>query len=129
MSNPDTEPTESPGSVAPEPAAGKLEELFNLLARRMSGDYDVDEFGFDSELTENVTFRALRPLYRKWFNVEVTGIENVPNEGPALLVGNHSGTIALDALMVQLALFDEHPAERHLRLLAADFVFKAPLVG
>ena len=130
MSKPDTEPVESPhGSAVSPPAAGKLEELFNLLARRMSGDYEVDEFGFDAELTENITFRALRPLYKKWFNVEISGIDNVPSHGPALLVGNHSGTIALDALMVQLALFDDHPAARHLRLLAADFVFKAPLVG
>lgn len=110
-------------------AERKAAELFNLFARRLAGDYEVDEFGFDTELTEQFTLPALRPLYRKWFRVDVSGMDNVPAEGPALLVGNHSGTVAMDALMVQLALFDEHPAHRHLRLLAADFVFKAPLVG
>lgn len=112
-----------------ENESSKVEELFDLLARRLSGDYDVDEFGFDAELTEQVTLAALRPLYREWFRVEVSGMENVPSDSAALLVGNHSGTVAMDALMVQLALFDEHPAKRHLRLLAADFVFNAPIVG
>ncbi|HIW63485.1 MAG TPA: acyltransferase family protein [Candidatus Stackebrandtia excrementipullorum] len=109
--------------------AHKLDELYDLFSRRLAGDYEVDEFGFDTELTEKFTLPALRPLYRKWFRVEVLGIEHVPDDGAALLVGNHSGTIALDAMMLQLALFDEHPAQRHLRLLAADFVFKAPLLG
>lgn len=109
--------------------AHKLDELYRLFSKRLAGDYEVDEFGFDTELTEKFTLPVLRPLYRKWFRVEVLGIEHVPAEGAALLVGNHSGTIAMDAMMLQLALFDEHPAKRHLRLLAADFVFKAPMLG
>ncbi|GAA4915617.1 1-acyl-sn-glycerol-3-phosphate acyltransferase [Stackebrandtia albiflava] len=109
--------------------AEKLDELYRLVSRRLSGDYEVDEFGFDPELTEQLTLPVLRPLYRKWFRVEVIDIDHVPAEGPALLVGNHSGTIAVDAMMLQLALFDEHPAHRRLRLLAADFVFKTPLLG
>lgn len=109
--------------------AATLEDLANLFTKRMTGDYEVDEFGFDAELTEKVALRALRPLYRNWFRVEVSGLDNVPADGAALLVGNHSGTIAMDAMMVQLALFDEHPAQRQLRLLAADFVFKSPMLG
>ena len=45
------------------------------------------------------------------------------------MVANHSGTVPLDALMTQLALRDEHPAGRHLRMLAADLVFSMPVVG
>ena len=51
----------------------------------------------------------LRPLYQHWFRVEIRGIENIPAEGGALVVANHSGTIALDALMTQVAVHDEHP--------------------
>ncbi|MGH8794590.1 MAG: lysophospholipid acyltransferase family protein [Stackebrandtia sp.] len=107
----------------------KIDQLYELWSRRIAGEYDVDEFGFDTELTEQVTLPLLRPLYRDWFRVETVGLDNVPKEGAALLVGNHSGTVAMDALMVQLALFDDHPAHRRLRLLAADFVFKAPVLG
>jgi len=31
--------------------------------------------------------------------------------------------------MTQLAVHDEHPARRHLRMLAADLVFQAPFIG
>ena len=71
----------------------------------------------------------MRVLYRQWFRVEVRGIENIPAEGSALIVANHSGTIALDSHMVQVAIHDEHPAARHLRLLGADLVFRTPIMG
>ena len=36
-------------------------------------------------------------FYRYWFRCEVEGIENVPSEGGALLVSNHSGALPPDA--------------------------------
>ncbi len=71
----------------------------------------------------------LRPVFRRWFRIEVRGLEHVPDEGAAVVVANHSGTVAIDAVMLQLALLDEHPAHRSLRLLAGDVVFVMPLVG
>jgi len=100
-----------------------------FVRRRLSGDYTVDEFGFDEDFTEHAYLPLLRPLYRSWFRVEVRGIENIPAEGGALVVANHSGTIALDSLMTQVAVHDEHPARRHLRMLGADLVFQTPVVG
>ena len=100
-----------------------------FLRRRLTGDYTVDEFGFDEDFTENAYLPLLRPLYKSWFRVEVRGIENIPSSGGALIVANHSGTIALDALMTQVAVYDEHPAKRHLRMLGADLLFQAPILG
>ena len=100
-----------------------------FLRRRVTGDYEIDDFGFDSDLTEHVLMPAVRPLYDSWFRVETRGLDNVPDVGPALIVANHSGTLPLDAIMTQLALLDEHPARRHLRMLAADLVFGLPLVA
>jgi len=100
-----------------------------FLRRRITGDYEVDEFGFDRELTDAVLHPLLRPLYRDWFRVEVRGIENVPEKSAALIVANHSGTVALDALMLALAVHDEHPEQRYLRLLGADLVFRIPFVS
>ena len=56
-------------------------------------------------------------------------MENVPDTGGALVVANHSGTLPVDALMTTVALHDEHPAQRRLRLLGADLVFDVPFVG
>ena len=107
----------------------RVTDAIGFLRRRLTGDYTLDEFGFDAELTDAVLMAPLRPLFRRWFRVEVRGLENIPSEGGALVVANHSGTIALDALMTQLALLDEHPAHRHLRTLGADLVFQTPFVG
>ncbi len=100
-----------------------------FLRRRLSGDYEIDEFGFDADLTDTVLYAALRPLYDKYFRVETVGIDNVPAEGGALIVANHSGTIALDALMTAVALRDHHPSRRHLRMLGADLLFRLPVVA
>ncbi|MFF4549719.1 lysophospholipid acyltransferase family protein, partial [Streptomyces sp. NPDC001406] len=100
-----------------------------FLRRRLTGNYDVDDFGYDEELTDQVLMSLLRPVYEKYFRVEVKGIENIPAEGGALIVANHSGTLPLDGLMMQVAVHDHHPAGRHLRLLAADLVFVLPVVN
>ncbi|HEV2640892.1 MAG TPA: lysophospholipid acyltransferase family protein [Actinocrinis sp.] len=100
-----------------------------FLRRRITGDYEIDEFGFDAELTHNVLLGPLRPLYERYFRVEARGIDHIPAEGGALIVANHSGTLPMDALMTQVALWDHHPAGRHLRMLAADVVFTMPVVG
>jgi 1-acyl-sn-glycerol-3-phosphate acyltransferase len=105
------------------------EGVIDFIRRRMSGDYAVDEFGFDPELTDRVLLSLVRPMYRSWFRVEVSGLGNVPSESSALVVANHSGTIAWDAVMTQVALHDEHPAHRHLRMLGANLVFQTPFMG
>jgi 1-acyl-sn-glycerol-3-phosphate acyltransferase len=104
----------------------KAAQAIEFLRRRLTGEYEVDTFGFDEQLTDTVLLPLLRPLYRRWFRIEVRGIENVPGEGPALIVANHSGTIPLDSLMTEVAVHDEHPAHRHLRMLGADLVFQLP---
>lgn len=97
-----------------------------FLRRRLSGQYEVDEFGFDQELTEQVFQPALKLFYREWFRTEVFGVEHLPEKSAGLVVANHSGTVALDALMLSVAVHQEHPARRHLRLLGADLVFRMP---
>jgi 1-acyl-sn-glycerol-3-phosphate acyltransferase len=100
-----------------------------FLRRRVTGDYPIDDFGFDADLTEHVFLAAVRPLYERYFRVEARGLDNIPSEGGALVVANHSGTVPLDALMTQFAIFDQHPARRHLRMLGADLVFRTPMVA
>ncbi|MGI5268504.1 lysophospholipid acyltransferase family protein [Nonomuraea sp. CA-218870] len=109
------------GGDVPDPVA----ELLAFLRRRVTGDYEVDEFGYDAELTDKVLLELLRPIYHHWFRVEALDLKNVPEEGGALVVANHAGTLPVDALMMQVALHDE--AGRALRLLGADLVYKLPL--
>ncbi|MGB7982268.1 MAG: lysophospholipid acyltransferase family protein [Candidatus Nanopelagicales bacterium] len=126
-------PDGSAGEVAvPEPGSTWSEQVntvMEFLRRRTLGQYEVDDFGFDAELTDDVLLAAVRPLYRYWFRVEVRGIENIPTTGAGLVVGNHAGIIGADAAMVQVAIHDEHPAHRHLRPLAANQLFDLPFLG
>lgn len=89
---------------------------------------EVDEFGLDRSFDAK-----LRPLldflYRRYFRIQTDGIENVPAEGRAVVVGNHSGSIPIDGLMLRSALRLDHPQQRDLRWLAEDFLFYLPFAG
>jgi 1-acyl-sn-glycerol-3-phosphate acyltransferase len=105
----------------------KAAELLAFLRRRLTGEYEVDEFGFDAELTQRFLLAAVRPLAEKWFRVEVRGAENIPVEGGALLVSNHSGTVPMDGLVTMVSVHDR--TGRNLRPLGADLVFRLPFIG
>ena len=105
----------------------RLAQFLAFLRRRLTGDYMVDEFGFDPEITQRFFLTALRPVAQKWFRIEVRGIENLPADGGALVVSNHSGTVPLDGLMTGVTIHDH--TGRYLRPLGADLVFKLPVVG
>lgn len=111
-------------------AEDALAEALAFLRRRLTGDYDIDLFGFDRELTEQVCIPLARPLYYRWWRVRTLGIEQVPRDGEgALVVSNHAGTLPFDAIMTKLALYDEHPDRRHLRELTADLALRTPVLG
>ena len=117
------------GAAAGEEWERRFAETLHFLQRRVRGDYAVDDFGFDEDFTIHTVFPVLRLLKDKWFRVEVRGIENIPADTGALLVSNHSGTIAIDSVITQLAIHDAHPQRRFLRMLGADLVFQLPVVG
>jgi 1-acyl-sn-glycerol-3-phosphate acyltransferase len=98
-----------------------------MLAKR-GPHYAVDEFGFDPEWTE-----ALLPLfeilYRDYWRVETTGIENVPAAGRAMLVANHAGVLPWDGTMIKTAVFVMHPKPRHVRALVASLFMGMPVLS
>jgi 1-acyl-sn-glycerol-3-phosphate acyltransferase len=116
-----------PERIGPFPAEA-VERFLEFMRRRMTGEYEIDEFGFDRELTETLA-PFLKPIGEYYWRIEWRGLENVPADGAALLVANHAGTVPVDALVVKFGILNEHPAKRHLRLLAADLAFRMPFVG
>lgn len=104
-------------------------KVTGFVRNRLTGDYPVDDFGFDPQLTDAVILPPLRMIYEKWFRVEVTGAANLPVDGGALIVANHSGTLPWDAVMTGVAVHDNHPNGKHLRMLGADLVFKIPVLS
>jgi 1-acyl-sn-glycerol-3-phosphate acyltransferase len=98
-------PREAPERAQPHPRA-----LRELIPSAEPGR-ELDDWGRSQRV-----FDLIAPLldfyYRYWFRVEAEGIENVPAEGGALLVSNHSGALPPDAPMIMQAIRHEHPKSR-----------------
>lgn len=103
--------------------------LRDFVQARLAGDYHVDDFGYDEHLSRELLMQLTKPLYERYFRVRTLGVDRIPSEGAALLVGNHSGTVPLDAVMVQYAVATEHPNERVVRNVAADLAMRMPFIG
>lgn len=118
--------------------AGRAGLTWENVARAWSALYfswhseEVDEFGYDPKFTRTV-MPFFEFLYTMWWRVETSGLERIPDEGPGLLVANHSGVLPWDGLMINLAVRHEHPARRQVRMLALDMFallpFLAPLLA
>ena len=97
----------------------------DLVQRRFTGEYDTDEWGVDWEFLD-----VIRPfftfLYKAYWRVSTTGIEQIPVQGRTLLVANHSGQLPWDGLMLATAVMTEHAAQRLVRTLYSDWVPRAP---
>ncbi|MGB5812613.1 MAG: lysophospholipid acyltransferase family protein [Polyangiales bacterium] len=85
-------------------------------------DLSFNKFGIDpygiakKDLVRFVS--AFSKLYRNYFHVELYGLDNVPPTGRAILVGNHSGGVAIDGAMVMgsMLLDAEQPRLPHAML-------------
>ena len=105
-----------------------LQYNVGLVRRRYTGEFETDEWGLDWEFVD-----AVRPflnfLYRYYWRVETTGLENIPIEGRALLVANHSGQLPWDGMMVGMAILTAHPAQRLVRTLYGALLGRMPYVS
>ena len=108
------------------PALGRLgfDTWPTLLRHVWLATYDVDPMGLDPVVSEMV-WHLVNYLYFEYFRVEVEGVENLPEQGPALLAANHGGAaLPYDAVMLTLAVTNEMPTPRRPRIMATE-VFNA----
>jgi 1-acyl-sn-glycerol-3-phosphate acyltransferase len=88
----------------------------------------VDEFGYDKELTDRL-LPFFDFMFTAYWRCDFEGVGNVPDRGRALLVANHSGVIPWDASMLVTGFRHHHPAQRHLRCLMLDLFATMPFFG
>lgn len=80
----------------------------------------------NTELVQQIV-KVLDVPYDHYFKVTTTGVENLPETGPALLVGNHSGAVnSPDMLMLFAAWYRHQGYDKPLHALAHDVFFKIP---
>lgn len=108
--------------VDPEIAARveRLEIPFDRLG--------VDPYGVSREhLARAMTM--LRWAYRHYFHVESRGHGHVPARGRAMLVGNHSGGVAIDGAMVIASMFLEMDPPRLAQGMVEKFINRVPFAS
>jgi 1-acyl-sn-glycerol-3-phosphate acyltransferase len=124
---------------ADEAAGGAAAASFDWVAlaedlRRRLGQFgmrersgEVDDFGLDPE-----TIRSARPLFsllrKRWWRIEVVGLEHVPDDQPVLFVANHSGLLPWDGLALAETIEEALAAARRPRFLIADWLITLPFV-
>jgi 1-acyl-sn-glycerol-3-phosphate acyltransferase len=90
--------------------------------------YGVDPYGVSRDyLTFAMT--GLGFLYRYYFGVRVFGLHHVPPRGRAMLIGNHSGGIAVDAAMVIASCFFDLEPPRLAQGMVEKFMNKVPFAS
>ena len=109
---------------------GTLRGEFAARLRRIPtrlNEYGYDDFGLHPQTLEDVMLLA-GILYRYWFRVETYGIERIP-PGRVLLISNHAGQIALDALMIGTALVLDAEPPRVIRGMGEYWLPTVPWVN
>jgi 1-acyl-sn-glycerol-3-phosphate acyltransferase len=88
--------------------------------------YDADPFGLDPIVAE-MAWHVLNGFYYDYFRVEVEGIEHVPESGAGVVVANHGGAaLPYDAAMLTLAVLNECPVPRRLRVVGTEIFNMLP---
>ena len=90
--------------------------------------HGVDPFGISRAHLARF-YTMLGWLYHRYFDVSVSGIEHVPARGRAMLVGNHSGGVALDGGMVLASLFFDMDPPRLGHGMAEKFLNRVPFAS
>jgi 1-acyl-sn-glycerol-3-phosphate acyltransferase len=76
------------------------------------------------------TLASNRQITDVYFRPKVRGLENIPPEGPVLLVGNHSGgTLIADTFVFAYAFYNHFGPDRLFHQLAHDVAVKLPGVA
>ena len=119
-----------PEGAAPPPRRGIADRVVRAIAgtvRRRVPPADLDERDPDY-IRESLP--QLWLLASLWFRGEVRGLGNIPEDGPVLLVGNHSGgNMTPDTAVFTLAFSTYFGVERRFYQLAHNLVLSMPGLG
>jgi 1-acyl-sn-glycerol-3-phosphate acyltransferase len=128
---PDTSFTRRVARAAPRPLDGLAEIGANVAhewREALSGARGDDLDAWDPEYIRR-TLPILGRLFRTYFRGEVHGLDRIP-EGPALLVGNHSGgTMIADTFVFATCFYERFGPERRFHQLAHDLAARLPGLG
>ncbi len=104
-----------------------------IAARMEALDLEFNKFGIDpygidkADLTRFISVFAW--IYRYYFKVDVHGLDHVPSQGRGILVGNHSGGVAIDGMMVMGSMLLDAEPPRLPHGMIDKFIHEFPLAS
>lgn len=104
-----------------------LKKHFEKIAKPV-GDAGYDPWGFNLE-SAKAGMATFRWVYKKYFRVETSGIDNVPAEGRALVIANHAGQLPMDGIMIGMSLALRENSPRFARAMIERFFPTVPILG
>jgi 1-acyl-sn-glycerol-3-phosphate acyltransferase len=104
-----------------------LSDVGELLNDGLPPGDDLD--AWDPEYIRH-TLPLLKAAFGTYFRGEVRGLENIPADGPVLLVGNHSGgTLIADTFVFAHAFYEHFGPDRRFHQLAHSVAARMPGLG
>src|SRR5947209_215352 len=107
----------------PDEIAERVARLELPFDARGVDNYGVSRWHLDK------AFRVASLLYKNYFQVRCSGLANIPPRGRVMLVGNHSGGVALDGLMVIASCFFDMEPPRLAHAMAERFINRFPFAS
>lgn len=109
------------------PTSSEVEERLARLELPFNSD-GVDPYGIDRQRL-GFMFTTFGLFYKRYFRCQAHGVENIPKRGRAMLVGNHSGGVALDGMMVIASCFFDLEPPRLAQGMAEKFLNRMPFAS
>ncbi|HOO55941.1 MAG TPA: 1-acyl-sn-glycerol-3-phosphate acyltransferase [bacterium] len=116
-----------------------LKDFFDGTAREfiknriLDSDAGLSEDGYDMFGTSLRTITdastILLFLYKNYFRVEADGFENLPENGPGLIVANHAPILPFDASMIFMAALLEPEKPRFVRTIINKSISTIPFAS
>src|SRR5688572_30895329 len=112
------------GGLSPVELGSRVVQAVSSLAQSRIPKADLDER--DTDYIRE-TLPGLWMLASLYFRADVRGLQNIPEDGPVLLVGNHSGgNLTPDTHVFTLAFSTYFGVERRFHQLAHNLVLSMP---
>ena len=92
------------------------------------GEMGWDPWGFNTD-GFMVGLSIVQKLYENYFRVTAHGLENIPTEGRALVIANHSGQMPMDGVLIGYAISTNPHGPRAPRAMIERFFPTVPFLG
>jgi len=106
----------------------KVESMVRALPDQNIGSQGYDPWGLNIESVE-IALSMVKWLYERYFRVEAHGLEHIPAHGRLLIIGNHSGQLPMDGVMVGYAVTTNPNGPRLPRSMIERWFPTVPYIG